>query len=101
MGAPRQVVSRSGRRTGVSHASGRTTLAGFFGLPRVLQLGLSLLALGAVGDVAFHALPPVVAADVARELGIDADGTHVVILVGMVTTITAVLQRGTRRDRRA
>jgi hypothetical protein len=74
-------------------------LAALVALPWLLQLGLGLFALGLVGDMAFHLLPPARAAELARVLDLNAEEMHLAIFAGMVATFLGVLQRGLRRGR--
>ena len=54
------------------------------GMPRLMQVGLAIVALGGGADLLHHALPAVVA---------DGDAAHAVTLGGMVVTMLGVLSR--------
>jgi hypothetical protein len=71
----------------------------FVALPWLLQLGLLLFAVGLLGDVAFHALPPATAARLTRALGLDAEGMHLALFVGMLAIAAGLFQRGLRHGR--
>ena len=59
----------------------------FMGLPRVMRLGLVVLAIGGGVDLFYHAAPPGWAMQLEGYLGTDAVGAHLVTLLGMVVTL--------------
>ena len=62
----------------------------------LLAAGLALFLLGAIGDIAYHALPGDVARQFEPLLGADAGRAHLVTLLGMLTVLAVMGWKGVR-----
>jgi hypothetical protein len=60
-------------------------------MPRLMQAGLVVVALGGAADVAHHALPA--ALDLAPYLGHEGGVAHAVTFAGMVVTMLGLFSR--------
>jgi hypothetical protein len=79
-------------------------LRAFGTLPRAVQVGLLILAIGGLVDVLFHLTPPLWATRMGGVLGHDGHSAHLIMLVGMAVTLLGVVMRRSppipRRDER-
>ncbi len=64
---------------------------GFFSLPRLMQAGLVILALGGSLDMIYHTVPAGWLGPLEIYLGQEGYNAHVVTLVGMLVTLAGVL----------
>jgi hypothetical protein len=67
------------------------------GMPRLMQVGLAIVALGGGADVLHHALPLTAAPSLAPLLGHDGGVAHALALGGMVVTMLGVLSRASKQ----
>jgi hypothetical protein len=67
------------------------------GMPRLMLVGLAIVALGGGADVVHHALPLTAAPLMAPYLGHDGGAAHAVTLGGMVVTMLGVLTRASKQ----
>jgi hypothetical protein len=65
----------------------------FMGLPRVMRLGMLVLAIGGGLDLFYHAAPLGWAMRLEGYLGTDGVGAHLVTLLGMVVTLLGLFAR--------
>ena len=63
---------------------------GFTTLPRLMRIGLLIVAAGGALDLLYHTLPPQWAATVDLYLGHNGWPLHVVALLGMATTLARI-----------
>ncbi len=68
-------------------------LRAFGTLPRAMQVGLLILAIGGIVDVLFHMVPPLWAMRMGYVLGHDGHSAHLIMLVGMAVTLLGVVTR--------
>ncbi|MFO7167202.1 MAG: hypothetical protein DIU80_004160 [Chloroflexota bacterium] len=66
----------------------------FVRLPRLIQLGVLVLAIGVALDLLAHAAPPAWSVQLSGFLGADGSRAHVVTLLGMVLTVAGIFARG-------
>ncbi len=62
----------------------------------LLILGSGVLALGGLGDLLYHALPPAALAPMALLLGPDGATAHLITFAGMAVALLGVVVRGLR-----
>lgn len=60
-------------------------------LPRVMQVGLLIVIVGAVCDLAYHTAPVSLSGTLDLYLGADGMLAHLVLLIGMVVTLFGVI----------
>ena len=75
----------------------RPAVHGLGQLPWLGQAGLLAFGIGAVGDLAYHALPASQAAALDVVLGAHGAYVHVVVLLGMALMLAGVAQFGLHR----
>jgi choline-glycine betaine transporter len=66
-------------------------------LPRLMQVGLAVVALGGGADVLHHALPLTAAPVLAPYLGHEGGVGHAVTLAGMVVTMLGVVTAASKQ----
>jgi hypothetical protein len=69
----------------------KRAILGFFSLPRLMQVGLVILALGGSLDLIYHAAPSGWIGTLEIYLGQDGYNAHVVTLIGMLVTLAGLL----------
>jgi hypothetical protein len=62
-------------------------------MPRLMVLGLVVVAVGGGADVLHHALPAAAAVDLAPYLGNDGGNAHAVTFAGMLLTMAGLFSR--------
>lgn len=60
------------------------------GVPALARVGLVLLALGLLADVAYHSLPTLT----TSLFGSDGVRAHLVVFVGMLAVVSGLIQQG-------
>jgi hypothetical protein len=59
-----------------------------------LQIGIGLFAVGAIGDIVYHALPQHVAHALEPLLGVDGYRAHALTLAGMLVVVLGLVLKG-------
>ncbi len=70
----------------------RRAIAEFFSLPRVMQLGLIILAVGGSLDIIYHAFPSDWIGSLEIYFGRDGYNAHIVTLIGMLVTLVGLVR---------